>query len=144
MITSVRKMLEDKTAIYTVSVDASVFEALRIMADKNVGAVLVTDEDELAGILSERDYARKVILHGKSSRDTKVREIMTSDVICIDPSWTAEQCMALMTEKRIRHLPVVDHGRLIGVVSIGDVVRAVIDEQLMTIGTLERYIASGA
>ena len=144
MITSVRKMLEDKTAIYTVSVDASVFEALRIMADKNVGAVLVTDEDELAGILSERDYARKVILHGKSSRDTKVREIMTSDVICIDPSWTAEQCMALMTEKRIRHLPVVDHGRLIGVVSIGDVVRAVIDEQLLTIGTLERYIASGA
>ena len=144
MITSVRKMLEDKTAIYTVSVDASVFEALRIMADKNVGAVLVTDEDALAGILSERDYARKVILHGKSSRDTKVREIMTSDVICIDPSWTAEQCMALMTEKRIRHLPVVEHGRLIGVVSIGDVVRAVIDEQLMTIGTLERYIASGA
>jgi CBS domain-containing protein len=127
-----------------VSSDASVFEALQIMADKNVGAVLVTDEDELAGILSERDYARKVILHGKSSRDTKVREIMTSDVICIDPSWTAEQCMALMTEKRIRHLPVVEHGRLIGVVSIGDVVRAVIDEQLMTIGTLERYIASGA
>ena len=144
MITSVRKMLEDKTAIYTVSVDASVFEALRIMADKNVGAVLVTDEDELAGILSERDYARKVILHGKSSRDTKVREIMTSDVICIDPSWTAEQCMALMTEKRIRHLPVVERGRLIGVVSIGDVVRAVIDEQLTTISTLERYITSGA
>jgi CBS domain-containing protein len=144
MVTSVRKMLEDKTAIYTVSIDASVFEALQIMADKNVGAVLVTDEDELAGILSERDYARKVILHGRSSRDTKVREIMTSDVICIDPSWTAEQCMALMTEKRIRHLPVVERGRLIGVVSIGDVVRAVIDEQLMTIGTLERYIASGA
>lgn len=144
MITSVRKMLEGKTAIHTVPIDASVFEALRLMAEKNVGAVLVTDGDELAGILSERDYARKVILLGRSSRDTTVREIMTSDVICIDPSWTAEQCMALMTEKRIRHLPVVEGGRLVGVVSIGDVVRAVIDEQLMTIGTLERYIASGA
>jgi CBS domain-containing protein len=144
MITSVRKMLEGKGSIYTVPADASVFEALRIMAERNIGAVLVTDGDELAGILSERDYARKVILKGRSSRETRVREIMTSDVICIDPSWTAEQCMALMTEKRIRHLPAVENGRLIGVVSIGDVVRAVIDEQLMTISTLERYIASGA
>jgi len=144
MVTSVRKMLEGKSEIYTVSHDASVFEALRIMAERNIGAVLVTDGDELAGILSERDYARKVILHGKSSRETRVSAIMTSDVICIDSSWTAEQCMALMTEKRVRHLPVVERGRLIGVVSIGDVVRAVIDEQLTTIGTLERYIASGA
>jgi CBS domain-containing protein len=144
MVTSVRKMLEGKGAIHTVPHDASVFEALRIMAEKNIGAVLVIDEDELVGILSERDYARKIILHGKSSRETAVSEIMTSEVICIDPSWTAEQCMALMTEKRIRHLPVVERGRLIGVVSIGDVVRAVIDEQLMTISTLERYIASGA
>ena len=144
MVTSVRKMLEGKSEIYTVSHDALVFEALRIMAERNIGAVLVTDGDELAGILSERDYARKVILHGKSSRETRVSAIMTSDVICIDPSWTAEQCMALMTEKRVRHLPVVERGRLIGVVSIGDVVRAVIDEQLTTIGTLERYIASGA
>ena len=144
MITSVRRMLEGKSAIYAVPRDASVFEALRVMAERNIGAVLVTAEDELVGILSERDYARKVILHGKSSRETRVDEIMTSDVICIDPSWTAEQCMALMTEKRIRHLPVVEDGRLIGVVSIGDVVRAVMDEQLTTIGTLERYIASGA
>jgi CBS domain-containing protein len=137
-------MLEGKTEVHAVPADASVFEALQVMADRNVGAVLVTDGDELAGIMSERDYARKIVLRGKSSLETTVREIMTSDVICIDPSWTAEQCMALMTEKRIRHLPVVEHGRLIGVVSIGDVVRAVIDEQLMTIGTLERYIASGA
>jgi CBS domain-containing protein len=144
MVTSVRKMLEGKTAIYTVPADASVFEALQVMADRNVGAVLVTEDDELVGIMSERDYARKVILHGKSSHEARVRDIMTSNVICIDPTWTAEQCMALMTEKRIRHLPVVDAGRLIGVVSIGDVVRAVIEEQLMTIGTLERYIASGA
>jgi len=137
-------MLEGKSAIYAVPRDASVFEALRVMAERNIGAVLVTAEDELVGILSERDYARKVILHGKSSRETRVDEIMTSDVICIDPSWTAEQCMALMTEKRIRHLPVVERGQLIGVVSIGDVVRAVIDEQMTTISTLQRYIASGA
>jgi len=143
-MTSVRRMLEGKSAIYAVPHDASVFEALRVMAERNIGAVLVTDEDELVGILSERDYARKVILHGKSSRETRVDEIMTSDVICIDPSWTAEQCMALMTEKRIRHLPVVERGQLIGVVSIGDVVRAVIDEQMTTISTLQRYIASGA
>ena len=141
MVTSVRKMLEGKSAIHTVPHDASVFEALRVMAERNIGAVLVTAEDELVGILSERDYARKVILHGKSSRDTKVREIMTSDVICIDPSWTAEQCMALMTEKRIRHLPVVEGGVMVGMVSIGDLVRAVIEEQQQTIEHLEKFIA---
>jgi CBS domain-containing protein len=144
MITSVRRMLDDKSEVFAVGPADSVYDALRLMAEKNIGAVLVLDRDRIAGILSERDYARKVILHGKSSRETTVAEIMTRDVITIDPTWTAEQCMALMTERRIRHLPVLDRGRLAGIISIGDAVRAVLDEQLQVISSLERYIASGA
>ena len=107
-----------------------------------VGAVLVLSDQKIEGILSERDYARKVILLGKASKATPVREIMTMNVICVEPSWTADQCMALMTEKRIRHLPVVENERLVGVISIGDVVRAVVDEQQFTINSLQRYITS--
>jgi signal-transduction protein with cAMP-binding, CBS, and nucleotidyltransferase domain len=112
------------------------------MADRNIGAVLVRSGEQIDGIFSERDYARKVILLGKSSRDTLVSEIMTTRVVSVEPEWTAEQCMALMTEKRIRHLPVMEEGRLIGVISIGDVVRAVVDEQQFTIDSLQRYITS--
>ena len=143
MITSVRHMIGDNAEVFSVGPGDSVYSALRLMAEKNIGAVLVLDHGRIVGILSERDYARKVILHGKSSRETSVAEIMTPDVITIDPSWTAEQCMALMTERRIRHLPVVDRDRLVGIVSIGDAVRAVLDEQLQVISSLERYIASG-
>jgi CBS domain-containing protein len=120
-----------------------VLEALRAMADKNVGALLVLSQGGLVGIFSERDYARKVVLQGKSSRDTPVSEIMTSKVVTIDPDRSAGECMALMTEKRFRHLPVMENGQLLGVISIGDVVRAVVEEQRFTIKQLESYITSG-
>jgi CBS domain-containing protein len=102
----------------------------------------VLSDQKIEGIFSERDYARKVILLGKASKEMLVSEIMTTAVICVEPDWTADQCMALMTEKRIRHLPVLEQERLIGVISIGDVVRAVVDEQQFTIRSLERYITS--
>lgn len=143
MTTFVRQMLTDKADIYAVSPDDTVLSALHLMAEKNIGAVLVVADGALQGILSERDYARKMILHGKASRETTVREVMTRDVISVPLDWSCAQCMALMTEKHIRHLPVMDGGRLIGVVSIGDVVRAVLDEQKFTISSLESYIMSG-
>jgi CBS domain-containing protein len=143
MTTTVRQMLEGKRDVYCVAPEDTVYDALRLMADKNIGAVLVLSAETLKGILSERDYARKVILVGKTSKDTRVSEIMTTDVVCVAPTWTADQCMALMTERRIRHLPIVENKRLIGVISIGDVVRAVVDEQQFTIDSLERYILSG-
>jgi CBS domain-containing protein len=110
------------------------------MADKNIGAVLVMETGRVVGILSERDYARKVVLHGKSSRDTLVRDIMTERVAYVRPEETAEECMAIMTDKRIRHLPVLDGDRLVGVISIGDVVKCIIDERAFTIEQLEHYI----
>jgi CBS domain-containing protein len=113
-----------------------------MMADKNIGAVIVRSDEKIEGIFSERDYARKVILLGKTSSETFVSEIMTTQVICVEPGWTSEQCMALMTERRVRHLPVVEQGRLMGVISIGDVVRAMVDEQQFTIDSLQRYITS--
>ena len=127
--------------VWTVGGDATVFEALQLMADKDIGAVLVTDESRVVGIFSERDYARKVILHGKSSKETQVREIMTTDVITVHPDQTIAHCMALMTNKRIRHLPIVEDDQLIGLVSIGDVVKAIIGEQEFMIGQLQQYIA---
>jgi CBS domain-containing protein len=142
MAATVRDMLRGKSAIYSVKPSDSVFDALRMMADKNIGAVIVRSDEKIEGIFSERDYARKVILLGKTSRETFVSEIMTTQVICVEPGWTAEQCMALMTERRIRHLPVVEQGRIMGVISIGDVVRAVVDEQQFTIDSLQRYITS--
>jgi CBS domain-containing protein len=135
-------MLRGKSDVYSVGPRDTVYDALRLMADRNIGAVLVRSGEQIDGIFSERDYARKVILLGKSSRDTLVSEIMTTRVVSVEPEWTAEQCMALMTEKRIRHLPVIEEGRLIGVISIGDVVRAVVDEQQFTIDSLQRYITS--
>ena len=142
MSATVRDMLRGKAAVYSVGPGDTVFTALRLMADRNIGAVLVRSNEKLEGIFSERDYARKVVLLGKMSRETLVSEIMTPRVVSVEPNWTADQCMALMTEKRIRHLPVMEQGRLVGVISIGDVVRAVVDEQQFTIDSLRRYITS--
>ena len=126
--------------IWSTDVDATVFEALELMADKNVGALVVFSGDILAGIVSERDYARKVILVSRRSRETLVSEIMTPDPVTVSPRDTVASCMELMTEARIRHLPVIDDGELVAVISIGDVVLAVIDEQKFLIDQLERYI----
>src|SRR5689334_22839440 len=126
--------------VLTVAPDVSVFDALGVMADKNVGALLVVEERRLIGVFSERDYARKVILKGKASRDVAVREIMTSPVLYVRPEQTIEDCMALMTDKRVRHLPVLEDERLVGVISIGDVVKAIIAEQEFLIEQLQNYI----
>jgi len=138
---TLKQLLEAKGRnVYSITPDARVFDALKLMADKSVGALIVMDGVRIVGILSERDYARKVILHGKSSHDIQVRDIMTSSVVTVHPGQTVEECMALMTEKRIRHLPVTDGERLIGVLSIGDLVKEVIAEQRQTIEQLESYI----
>ena len=129
--------------IWSVDPDTPVFKALQLMSDKNCGTVLVLEEEKLVGIFSERDYARKVILKGKSSKDTSVEEIMSSKVVCILPTRTIDHCMALMTDKRVRHLPVMEEeGALVGVISIGDVVKEVISEQEFIITQLESYISS--
>lgn len=129
------------STVWTTSPDTTVFDALQLMAEKNIGAVLVLDGDDLVGVMSERDYARKVILMGKSSKDTAVSEIMTPRVVCVRGGQSIAEAMALMTEKHIRHLPVLGaDDRLIGVVSIGDVVKAVIAHQEFTINHLEQYI----
>ncbi|QOJ29016.1 MAG: CBS domain-containing protein [Ignavibacteriales bacterium] len=138
----VREILAKKgSSIYSLSPDDTVYEALVQMAEKNVGALLVLENGQLAGILSERDYARKVILTGKSSRETTVREIMTTRVLIVDDKTNAEECMSLMINKHIRHLPVVTDGVLQGIISIGDAVKAVIEDKQDTISELERYIA---
>jgi CBS domain-containing protein len=123
--------------------DATVYEAIDQMAQKSVGALLVMDAERLVGIVSERDYARKVILKGKASQETLVREIMTRPVICVRPEFTIDEAMALMTEKRVRHLPVVVDERVMGVISIGDVVRAIIDDKEFYIQQLTNYITHG-
>ena len=128
--------------VYSIGPDARVFDALRIMADKDIGALVVMEGDRLAGIISERDYARKVILHGKSSHELPVREIMTAQVITVEPSRSVEDCMTLVTQHRVRHLPVTEGGRLLGILSIGDLVKEVIAEQGETIRQLESYIHS--
>jgi CBS domain-containing protein len=127
--------------VWSIAPDATVYEALTMMAEKNVGAVLVMEGNRLVGILSERDYARKIALHGKTSKDTLVREIMTERVMYVRPEQTAEECMALMTDKRVRHLPVMEGDEVIGIISIGDVVKSIISEQEFMIEQLERYIA---
>jgi len=140
---TVRQLLDDKGGhVVSVSPDTTVFQALEVMADKGIGAVLVLEDGKVVGVMSERDYARKVILLGKSSHDTLVREIMTGRVVYARPDHTVPECMALMTDKRIRHLPVLDQGRLIGVLSIGDLVKETISEQEFIIRQLENYIHS--
>lgn len=126
--------------VWSITPDATVYDALTLMAEKNVGALVVLDGDRVVGIISERDYARKVILKGKSSKDLQVREIMTSRVVFVRPEQTMAECMVLMTDKHIRHLPVLVDNRLAGLVSIGDVVKAIIAEKEFIIGQLESYI----
>lgn len=127
--------------IWSIGPDEPVLQAIRLMSDKQIGALPVMQDDNLIGIVSERDYARKVILMGRSSADTAVSQIMTTELITISPEDTVHRCMEVVTEKRIRHLPVVEKGKLVGMISIGDLVKAVIEEQQQTIVQLERYIA---
>lgn len=126
--------------VWSLDPSASAYDAIAIMAERQIGALPVLDGDNLVGIISERDYARKVVLKGKSSKDTRVTEIMTSPVVTVSPSQTVEECMRIVTERRIRHLPVVDNGRLAGIVSIGDLVKWTITAQQETISALETYI----
>ena len=140
---TLRQLLGNKTAeVYSVAPNDSVIDAIRLMAQKGVGAVLVMEGAALVGIISERDYARKVVLHGRSSADTAVREIMTADVITVGLNETVEHCMQIVTEHRIRHLPVIEDDEVIGVISIGDLVKAVIEDQKVQLDQLQRYIAS--
>lgn len=140
MITAGQILQGKGDEVWSVSPDTLVFDALKVMADRNVGALLVLEGGKLRGIFSERDYARKVILQAKSSRETAVKEIMSPEVITVGPQQSVEECMSLMTDKRFRHLPVVDGDTVIGVISIGDAVKAIISEREFTITQLESYI----
>ena len=138
---TVRQLLERKGGdIWSIAPEASVYDSIKLMADKGIGALLVIDEGELVGIVSERDYARKVILKGRSSKETPVKDIMTSKVLYVSPEHSLEECMALMTDKRIRHLPVLEEGGLTGIFSVGDVIKAIVSEQEFIIEQLENYI----
>jgi len=128
--------------VWSVAPDTSVYDALSLMADKEVGALMVSRDGKPVGIMSERDYARKVILAGRASKETPVSDIMTSRFVCTSPQRTIEECMAVMTEKRVRHLPVINHKKVDGIVSIGDLVKAIIHEQQFIIDQLEHYISS--
>ena len=130
------------TTVWVISPDSSVLDAIKLMGEKEIGALLVTQFDTLIGIVSERDYARKVILKGKESRNTPISEIMTANVVTVGPDESIDQCLALMTKHKIRHLPVIENGRIVGVLSIGDLVKAIIAEQSDTIAHLEGYIMS--
>jgi len=141
-MTTAAQVLKAKpdSAVYTTTPDASVFEAVSEMARRNVGALMVMEGEDVVGIVTERDYARKIVLLARASRDTEVQDIMTSPVMYVQPTQTVEECMALMTEKRLRHLPVMDDGELRGVISIGDLVKQVITDQKHVIEQLEHYI----
>lgn len=142
MATTVRELLRDKGHdVWSIGPDESVYDALSLMADKEIGALVVIDSGEPIGLISERDYARKLILEGRSSRETPVRDVMTRRVIGVGFDQTVEECMALMTDKRVRHLPVMNDDELVGVVSIGDLVKAIIAEQQFIIEQLENYIS---
>ena len=127
--------------VYTITPTASVFDAVKLMAEKSIGALVVTEGERVAGILTERDYARKIVLMARSSKETAVRDIMTTSVMYVRPDQTSEECMALMTQHRLRHLPVLDNGKLIGLISIGDLVKDIISEQKFIIQQLEHYIS---
>jgi CBS domain-containing protein len=142
-VKKVRELLENKgTEVWSIAPGASVYDALAVMAEKNIGALPVMDEGTLTGILSERDYTRNVVLQGRTAHDTQVRDIMTERPVCVGPEQTVEECMALMTDKRVRHLPVLDDNQVVGIVSIGDAVKAIISEQQFIIEQLELYINS--
>jgi CBS domain-containing protein len=142
-MTTVAQILQSKSdhAIHSIAPAASVFDAVKLMSDKNIGALLVMEGGKIVGVITERDYARKVILMAKSSKEMPVRDIMTTQVMYVRPNQTSEECMVLMTENRVRHLPVMDQGKLVGLVSIGDLVKDVIAEQKFIIEQLEHYIA---
>ena len=141
-MSSVKDILESKDReIWSIKPADTIFDAIKVMADKGISALLVMEGDKLAGIVTERDYARKVVLEGKSSRNSTVDEVMTSRVICVGPDQMIDECMALMTEKRVRHLPVVEDEKVVGVISIGDLVKAVISEQKILIDQLKHYIS---
>ena len=138
---TVRQLLEAKSPeVIAIGPEAPVIDAIRLMAERGIGALLVMDGARLAGILSERDYARKIVLQGRSSRDTPVRDIMTAEVVTVAPGDSIDHCMQVMTDKRIRHLPVADNGRIIGMVSFGDVVRSTLAEQQIAIDSLTQYV----
>ena len=139
---TVKNILETKgNATFTVGPGTSIYQALELMVEKNVSALLVMEDEKLAGIFTERDYARKVALKGRSSKDTLIGEIMTRDLVTVTPNSTIDECMELMTGKFIRHLPVIENDKLAGIISIGDVVRCIIQEQRSIIGHMEQYIA---
>jgi CBS domain-containing protein len=144
-MSTVGQLLRSKRpGTWTIGPQASVYQALELMAEKDIGAVLVVDQERLEGIFSERDYARKVVLRGRTSRETTVGELMTQALYYVTPEQTVEECLAVMTDKHIRHLPVLDHSKLVGLVSIGDAVKSIIDEQELTIQHLETYITGSA
>jgi CBS domain-containing protein len=141
---TVKELLRQKgSQVWTIAPQATVYEALELMAAKNIGSLVVIEQERVAGMFTERDYARKVVLKGRSSKSTTVGELMTTDVLYVSPDDTIENCMALMTDKHLRHLPVMEVGKLAGVVSIGDIVKVVISEREFTIRELERYITGG-
>ena len=142
MLTAGQFIEQTKRPTWTLSSNNTVRQALLLMADKNIGAIVIKDQDKLIGIFSERDYARKVVLKGKNSTDTKLAEVMSKEVITISSDMQIDACMQLMTDKRVRHLPVVDNGKSIGIISIGDVVRLMIDEQKYLIDELKKYISN--
>lgn len=138
---SIREILAHKgSTVWSIAPEATVLEAIQLMADKNIGALLVTNEGRLLGVISERDYTRKIILKGRSSKDTPVRVILTGHVVSVTPNHTVDECLRLMTEHRVRHLPVMEGARILGVVSIGDLVNSIISAQSSTIQQLETYI----
>ena len=142
MLTAGQFIEQTERPTWSLSSNNTVKQALQLMADKNIGAIIVKDQDKLTGIFSERDYARKVVLKGKNSTDTKLSEVMSKEVITISSDMQIDACMQLMTDKRVRHLPVVDNGKSIGIISIGDVVRLMIDEQKYLIDELKKYISN--
>jgi CBS domain-containing protein len=140
----IRCLLQEKgSAVFTISPDTTVYDALAIMANREIGALIVMNGDRIEGIVSERDYARKVILQGRSSRETPVRDIMTSGLLSVGPAESVDECMRLMTENKVRHLPVISEGRLMGIVSLGDLVKWIITSQRDTIQHLHAYISGG-
>jgi len=139
---TIKELLEQKGGkVWSIGPDATVFQALRIMAEQEIGSLIVVENGKTIGIITERDYARSVILKGRTSKDTPVRDIMTSRPICAAPDETPEECMAVMTERRVRHLPVIDGDKLVGIISIGDLVKSIISEQQFIIEQLEHYIS---
>jgi CBS domain-containing protein len=142
-MTSVAQILKSKPnqSVHTITASDSVYDAIKLMAEKQIGALVVTDRDSVAGIITERDYARKVVLKDRSSKTTPVRDIMSKAVRFVRPDQSSDECMALMTDRRIRHLPVIDQERLVGMISIGDLVKNIIAEQQFTIQQLEHYIS---